>query len=321
MTNGQNKLVVGFIAYGELTAKYLSFFLESLKSQTIKDFQIICHDNSEETDNPNQSFLSQNYPEVAVLRAEGNLGFAKAYNRLIVWAAAQQANYFLALNPDMILEPDAVERLIKAIESDTALGSASPLVLKWDFTKQEKSKLIDTCGIKLLSGLRFVDVGQNQLNQGQFEQTEILGPSGAAALYRVSVLEKIKENDQYFDELMFMYKEDCDLAYRLWLAGYKSRLVPEAVIYHDRTAAGAGEGDLAVALNRKNKSRQVKRWSFFNQQIIFIKYWRLQNWHNKLAIVWYELKMIVFALFFEQYLLKEFFKLWQIKNRIVIYKK
>lgn len=319
MANGQNKLVVGFIAYGESSAKYLAFFLQSLKNQTIQDFQIVCHDNSEKTDNPNQIFLSANYPEIKVLRGEGNLGFAKAYNRLLTWAVGQQADYFLALNPDMILEPDAVQRLVDTMKKDAALGSASPLVLKWNFEEQKKTRLIDTCGIKLLSGLRFVDVGQNQLNRGQFDRVEILGPSGAAALYRLSALEKVKQNDEFFDELMFMYKEDCDLAFRLNLAGFRSVFIPEAVIYHDRTATAKGEGDLAVALNRKNKSRQVKQWSFLNQQIIFVKYWHLQSWSNKLAIIWYELKMVIFALLFEQYLLSETLRIRKIKDKIKKY--
>jgi hypothetical protein len=319
MTNERKKLVVGFIAYSEGTAKYLSYFMPSLKNQTYKDFKIICHDNSEHADNPNVNFLKQNYPQVEILRGEGNLGFAKAYNRLIARAFEDQAEYFLAVNPDMILEPEAIARLINTMESDAALGSASPLVLRWNFAKQEKTGLIDTCGIKMLKGLRFIDLGQNQPNTGQFDRTEILGPSGAAALYRVSALVKARQDGQYFDELMFMYKEDCDLALRLKLAGFKSVFAPEAVIYHDRTAAASGESDLKVALNRRNKSRQVKRWSFLNQQIMFVKYWRLQDWRNKLVIIWFQIKMLVFALLFERYLLLELLELRRIKIKIKRY--
>ena len=305
MDKMQNKLVVGFIAYGESSAKYLPYFMESLKNQIYKDFQIICHDNSEEAVNPNYDYLRQNYPQVKILRAGGNLGFAKAFNVLIKTALEQKADYFFALNPDMILEPEAIEKLINALDGDSALGSAGPLVLKWNFTEQKKTDIIDTCGIGILAGLRFVDVAQGQLNRQWPVYTKILGPSGAAALYRVSALEAVKQGEEYFDELMFMYKEDCDLAYRLSLAGFKSVFVPNAAIYHDRTATAKGENDLQVALNRKNKNRQVKRWSFLNQQIIFVKYWRLQSWKNKSAIVWFELKMLVFILLFERYLLAE----------------
>lgn len=116
-------------------------------------------------------------------------------------------------------------------------------------------------------GLRFVDAGQGEPDKGQYDDINILGPSGAAAMYRLEALEKAEQNGQYFDELMFMYKEDCDLAYRLKLAGYKSKCAPDAIIYHDRTARAKGEGNLKVFFNRGNKSQQIKKWSFLNQQI------------------------------------------------------
>ena len=153
----------------------------------------------------------------------------------------------------------------------------------------------------------------------KFNNISILGPSGAAAMYRLSALEKVKFNGQYFDEMMFMYKEDCDLAYRLFLAGFKSKCVSDAIIYHDRTVAGKGDGNLQVAINRKYKSQQVKKWSFVNQQIIFLKYWHLQNFYGKLTIIWNEFKMIVFIILFEQYLLRQYWGLWKMKDKIKKY--
>ncbi|MBU4257380.1 glycosyltransferase family 2 protein [Patescibacteria group bacterium] len=314
-------LTIGFITYGKSTAKYLPYFLSSLKGQTFKDFNILVFDNTEEAENENALYIRNNYPEIEIARGNGNLGFAAAFNRLINKAKGGGAEYFLALNPDMVLEPDAVEKMVKVLEGDSGLGSVCPKILKWNFENNKKTSIIDSCGIKVKSGLRFFDLGQNKFDKGQFNNAEILGPSGAAAMYRISALENIKENSQYFDELMFMYKEDCDLAYRLFLAGYRSKCVADAVIYHDRTTYGKGEGDLQVAFNRKGKSRQVKKWAFLHQQIIFIKYWKLQSFWNKLAIIWYEIKMIIFILLFEQYLLGELLNLWKIKKEIIIRQK
>ncbi|MBU4347243.1 glycosyltransferase family 2 protein [Patescibacteria group bacterium] len=324
-------LTIGFITYGKSTAKYLPYFLSSLKGQTFKDFNILVFDNTEEAENENALYIRNNYPEIEIARGNGNLGFAAAFNRLINKAKGGGAEYFLALNPDMVLEPDAVEKMVKVLEGDSGLGSVCPKILKWNFENNKKTSIIDSCGIKVKSGLRFFDLGQNKFDKGQFNNAEILGPSGAAAMYRISVLEKVminpphlplaKGGDQYFDELMFMYKEDCDLAYRLFLAGYRSKCVADAVIYHDRTTYGKGEGDLQVAFNRKGKSRQVKKWAFLHQQIIFIKYWKLQSFWNKLAIIWYEIKMIIFILLFEQYLLGELLNLWKIKKEIIIRQK
>jgi GT2 family glycosyltransferase len=314
------RLYIGFITYGKATAKYLPYFLQSLKRQSFKDYKIIAVDNSEAEKNDNKIFLEKNYPEIELKWQAGeNLGFAKAYNLMISQASKEGAEYFLALNPDMALEEDALTRLVEIMGHNSDLGSATAKVLKWNFASREKTNIIDSCGLKLLPGLRFVDYKEGEPASASCEH-EIIGVSGASAIYRLSALEKVKRNGQYFDELMFMYKEDCDLAYRLFLAGFKSKCVCDSIIYHDRSSGGMGESNLAVALNRKNKSRQAKRWSFLNQQIIFIKYWQKQSWLNKMAVIWFEIKMLVFILFFEPYLFKELVNLSKISHKIIRYK-
>jgi len=307
------RLYVGFITYGEVTAKYLPYFLSSLKGQSFKDFKILAIDNSEVQENGNTKYIKENFSEIDLKWSGENLGYAKAFNLMISRAVNEGAGYFLALNPDMIIEANALEKLVKAMDDNNELGSATAKVLKWDFINQKKTKIIDSCGLKLLPGLRFVDSREGEQDNAD-RNDEIIGVSGACAIYRLSALEKVKQNGQYFDELMFMYKEDCDLAYRLFLNNYKAECVNGSIVYHDRSSAGKGESNLAVILNRKNKSKQVKQLSFLNQQIIFVKYWRLQSLTNKIVIVWFEIKMLVFALFFEPYLLKEFTTLRKIKN-------
>ena len=47
MTQGTNdpKIIIGFITYGNLTAEYLPYFLNSLKVQIYKNYNIIAIDN------------------------------------------------------------------------------------------------------------------------------------------------------------------------------------------------------------------------------------------------------------------------------------
>ena len=234
------------------------------------------------------------------------------------------AEYFLVINPDTILELEAIKNFVEVMEKDKTLGSASPKVLKWDFSEDKKTDIVDTCGIRLKTGLRFIDLGQGEKDRGQYDKTEILGPSGAAGIYRMSALDKVKSpqpplsrgsGGQYFDELMFMYKEDCDLAYRLNLAGFKAKLAPEAIIYHNRPFSSAKTGFMAFFRGRKGKSEQVKKWSFLNQHIIFLKYWHLQGFLSKIVIILRILAIFVFALLFEPYLLgqyRELSKKWKI---------
>jgi GT2 family glycosyltransferase len=313
------KLAVGIIVYENFSAKYLPYFFDGLKKQGWQDFSLLVFDNSEKNGEQGVEIIKRHCPQAPIYSQGKNLGFAVGYNILMRKAIEMGVEYFLVINTDAILENSAIEKMITALDADKGLSSVCPKILRWDFTNNKKTNIIDSCGIKMKSGLRFFDVGQGQKDKGQFDNCEILGTSGAAALYRMSALEKVKQGNEYFDELMFMYKEDCDLAYRLQLQGFKSKCVTDAVAYHDRTAAGEGESNLQIAANRRNKSRQAKAWSFKHQQIIFYKYWHLQNWQNKVAILWYEFKMIVFILLFEQYLLKELKEFLKIRKKIKVY--
>lgn len=313
------KVAIGFITYGQATAKYLPFFLKSLIEQTFKDSIILAADNTEEEINENSDYLKNNFPEIDLEWAGENIGFARGYNRLINKAIKAGAEYFLALNPDMVLSPDAIEKMLAEFSENEKIGSVSPKIYKWDFENNTRTNTIDSCGIKLSDGLRFTDLGQGETDEGQFDGAKIIGPSGAAAMYKISALEKVKEGDGYFDELMFMYKEDCDLAYRLFLGGFEARLAAGSFIFHDRSVAGRGESDLAIVGNRFRKSKKEKAWSFLNQHIIFLKFWKRQNLSQKLRIVIFAAKMLAFAAIFEPYLLKQYLRLFKIRKYIKMY--
>ena len=281
------------------------------------DYQVYAFDNSSADSQTNQLSL-QSFNEISARRpikilTQGcNLGFSRAYNILINSALKDQAEYFLVINPDTFIEPEAIKKLIATLDRDLSLASVSPKICRWNFVAREKTSVIDSLGIILKPGLQFLDLGQGADDHGQFDQTKILGPSGAAGLFRLSALKKISEpginsNPQYFDERFFMYKEDCDLVYRLFLAGYKSVLVPEALIYHDRTAASSGQGLLKTIQGRQRKSRQVRSWSFRNQHLIFVKHWKSQNLTDRIFISFWVLFMFIFSLILEQFLLKEYY--------------
>jgi GT2 family glycosyltransferase len=293
------KIVVGFIIYGRNTYKYLPFFLSSLKSQSYQDFKIVVFNNGE-ADDENVDYLRANNPEIEIFGGGENLGFAKAYNQLIAEAFAVRADYFLMVNPDLILEPDVLEKLAQRLDADKELGSVCPKILKWNFSENKKTDIVDSYGIGLKSGLRFFDFGQGKKDDKKFRYSHIIGPSGACGLFKMAALERVKEKGKYLDERMFMYKEDCDLNYRLYLIGQESACVPEAVVYHDRTASGSGSGDWASIKARQGKSLQVRRWSAANQRLIIKKYWHLQSFWSKLNIVWRRLKFLAYAAIFER---------------------
>ena len=335
------KIYIGFITYGELTAKYLPYFLHSLKEQDFKDFKILAIDNSETQENENAKYIRGNLPEVDLKWTGKNLGFAKAFNLMINQAIEAGAEYFLSLNVDMIFEANMVEQLIRAMESTENCAAAQAKILKWDFypiksqdsslgaqsafngvNNHKKTNQIDSLGLALNKEHRFYDLGQGEIDQLSLaEKKEVFGFTAAAVLLNLKALRDIAFDNgkykEYFEELKFMYKEDCDLSYRLRLAGWKIILAFNAVAYHNRTVAAKGKSNLAIALNRKNKNKAIKQWSFLNQCILLLKLKNLPfSFSVKLATAWYQFKSLIFALLFEQFLFKELIKLWQIRSEI-----
>lgn len=315
MSRENNKLTVGFITYGKSTVKYLPYFLNSLDNQTFRDFEIMAFDNSE-TEDDNIKIIKESRLNIEIIRSEENIGFARGYNTMIKKSILAGNKYFLALNPDMIFEPDMIENLIKTMEADEKIGAVQPKILKWDFENRAKTNIIDSLGLEITRDHCFFDRKTGEIDDNKAD-VDIFGFTGAAVLWRVEALKDTSFRDKYFDELMFMYKEDCDLSYRLRLAGWKIVLASEAVAYHDRTAATKGKNILQTIKNRRNKSRLVKKWSFLNQWIIVLKYKDLPfSWGVKISTWWYQFKSLVFVIFFEQYLLKELLKLWQMRGKI-----
>ncbi len=287
----KQKLVIGFITYGNATFKYLPDFVGSLKNQSYQDFAVLVLDNSSRDDQRNSDYLKQNLPQAEIVCFDNNLGFAKGANKLIAHAKAKQAEYFFLVNPDTCLDERVLEKLVEFSFEHPEITAVSPKVLRWDFANKTKTNIIDTCGLALRPGFKFVDVGQGQKDEGQFNQGSILGPSGCSAFFNLKNLGLIK-----FDERFFMYKEDCDLAYQFWLAGKKCLVAPQALVYHDRTIARGP---------RSAKGKLGKQWSFCGQQLLIFKYWQNQSWWSKAQIIWREIFMLAYVVLFEPYLLRE----------------
>jgi len=317
MNQEKSKLFIGFITYGKSSAKYLPYFLTSLKIQSFQNYKILAIDATEMADD-NLQIIKKN-PEIEIISTGVNFGFAKGFNLLIGEAKKQGAELFLALNCDMIFESGMIEKLICAINVDDKIAAVQPKILKWDFENNKKTEIIDSYGLAIDKMHRFFDDGQGTVDKQGFDKSrEIFGFTGAAVLLNLKALEDVRYENEYFDELMFMYKEDCDLSYRLRLAGWKILLEPRAVAYHDRTADIGGQGLFKVGLNRKKKNSQLKKWSFLNNLILLYKIKNLPfSFKVKIYTCYYLLGSIVFALIFENYLMKEFSNFKKIKSGVI----
>ncbi len=167
--------------------------------------------------------------QVTVIQNTANVGFAVAQNQGI---HASRGTYVMPLNYDIRMEPGFIEALIDRLEEDPRLGSACGKLLCMDSSWQP-ADVIDTTGLEMGAGCAPRSRGHGEVDTGQFDDSPwVFGAQGAAPLYRRATLDAVAWDGQFYDERYFMWYEDADLDWRVYLSGWGCQFVPEAVAYH-----------------------------------------------------------------------------------------
>lgn len=252
----KTRVLVSIVTYN--SARYIVPCLESLKGQTFRDFTVHVWDNASSDESPRILASRGDFIHTTHLSPK-NMGFCAANNRIIDSA---DSDYVLALNPDVVLEANFLERIIGALDEDKRAGSATGKL--WRQSPEGNApRIIDTAGIYFTPNQRHLDRGSGEIDSGQYNRREyVFGASGAAAVYRRTMLEDTKAANQYFDEAFFAYREDADLAWRSQWMGWCCLYVPEAVGFHVRQV---------LPERRATLSQEINLHSFKNRFLLRIK--------------------------------------------------
>jgi len=237
--------------------KFLKTCLESSLQQDHADREIIIVDNAS-TDGT-RAVLREFESRLRVIYNDTNRGFAGGQNQAI---AQSRGDWLLSLNPDVVLNPDFLTKLLAAAQGQERVGALCGKLLRWKpDASEERSNVIDSTGIYFLRNLRHLDRGSDEIDRGQYDRREfVFGATGAAALYRREMVEDISVGGEFFDEDFFAYREDADLAWRAQMMGWSCLYVPEAVAWHVRRVTPERFKQLPDEINRHSiKNRFLMR--------------------------------------------------------------
>ena len=200
--------------------------LGGLREQT-RPVDVVVVDNG--SSDGSVELLREQFPEVTVLALERNLGFGPALNRA---AAEHPADPLILLNDDAAPAPRFVEALLDAaVEGVQAVAGV--------MTQERDPGLIDSAGVVADATLMGFDYLHGEPLAAAASAADPLGPTGGAALYDRAAFSAVGG----FDERIFLYYEDLDLALRLAAAGGRCRLAAGATAVHAYSASlGAGSG-------------------------------------------------------------------------------
>ncbi len=209
--------------------RFLDTCLDALARQTYpaERLEIILVDDASTDDSVD--FVQRHFPHVRVLSLEHNSGLATACNR---GAAIARGDIIALLNNDTEVEPRWVEALVTALAEHPWAGAAASKMLLFD-RRNVLHSAGDMMGIDGIPRNR----GVWEEDRGQYDdQRVVFGGCGGAVAYRREVWEALNG----FDEDLFMYLEDVDLAWRMQLRGWGTVFAPAARVYHHLSATGGG---------------------------------------------------------------------------------
>lgn len=198
--------------------QYVKRCLDSLKVQTLKEFDILFVDNGS-TDG-SRELVEKEYPYVKVIPLAENEGFCKAVNEGI---RAAKTEYVVLLNNDTEAEPEFLTELYEGIRKKKNVFSAGAMMLQF----HDRDKIDDAGNFYNALGWAFAR-GKGKPEERYRKEKKIFSSCGGAAIYRTELVKELG----CFDEEHFAYLEDTDLGYRARIAGYENWYLPKARVYH-----------------------------------------------------------------------------------------
>ncbi len=225
------RVAIILINYHDYAKKYLGDCWASLQQLQLattdfsveKQIFIVDNDSSSES----WAYLGENAPGARLLANKNNDGFAKGNNDALAVAMSDGFDFAWVLNMDTIVAENSLVELVEAANNYPKAGAIQSLLSLWP-----EQELVNSLG----NATHFLGYGyclgyrqkMSELNLASLSGKAIAYPSGASVLLRLSALRQVG----LFDETFWMYNEDQDLGWRLWLAGWECRLAPASEVSH-----------------------------------------------------------------------------------------
>ncbi|WP_299952280.1 glycosyltransferase [uncultured Modestobacter sp.] len=163
-------------------------------------------------------------PGVEVIASNRNLGFAGGCN---LGARGVRTDHLAFINNDARPEPGFLGAAVDALQ-DSAIGAVAAKVVDWS------GERVDFVGSALSWYGQGFKMHVGAVDDGSWDDPrDVLFGTGSALVVRRSAFEEVGG----FDERYFMFFEDVDLGWRLWLAGHRVRYVPRALVLHKHHAS------------------------------------------------------------------------------------
>jgi GT2 family glycosyltransferase len=222
--------------------------------------------------------VHRNHPDCLWIFNKENVGYARGCNRGM---AQVDADYYLILNPDIVVQPGALDRLLDFADAHPRAGVVGPQLLNTDGSIQNSCRRFYTLKTLLLRrtilGKIFPDSRTVHLHLMDDFDHQTSRPVdwilGGCMLARRSAMERTGPMDERF----FLYFEDVDWCYRMWQAGFEVQYTPDArFMHHHRRDSAAGKFSKSFWFHLGSLISFYEKWGMF--------VWLMKKWRDPLLV-------------------------------------
>lgn len=182
-------------------------------------FDVIVVDNGSTDDSV--SMVETRFPTVKLIRNERNQGFARANNQGL---AIGSSRYYMLLNSDTIMLPEAIDTLIVMADQYPDVGVIGPKLLNMDGSLQKSWASFPSFLSEVL-GKNFSHRTPLPNLPNTYDVDWLMG---ACMLVRSEVLQNVGK----LDEDYFFYSEETDWCFRIKKQNWKIWYTTNTAIYH-----------------------------------------------------------------------------------------
>lgn len=259
-------------------AAHLRRYLPGVVAAAAGSADVVVADNGS-TDG-SVDMLRREFPTVEVLTFDRNYGFAGGYNRALKQV---EADYYVLLNSDVETPAGWLAPLVECLDCHPDVAAVAPKLLSdTDRTLFEyagaSGGYMDCLGYPFCRGrvLRIVEKDEGQYD----DERDVFWVSGAAFCCRAGVFHALGG----FDDDFFAHMEEIDLCWRMQLAGYRVRIVPQSTVYHLGGGTLAADSPAKVFYNHRNNLAMLFKCASPGQRLLVAM---VRPWLDLLAAVTY----------------------------------
>jgi GT2 family glycosyltransferase len=203
---------------------HLELCLPALFATTGADFEVIVADNG--SSDGSLEWLRERWPQVRVLPLGANLGFGEANRRGV---EAARGEYVAFLNSDTVVDPRWLAELLAALREEPRIAAACSLLRLLDHPELVNARggSMTRLGYGIDHDFLFPYEGPPEVT-GAPRLRDVFFPTAAAMVMRREEFLSLGG----FDRSFFMYHEDVDLGWRLWLLGRRVVVCEKSIVFH-----------------------------------------------------------------------------------------